>query len=522
MNFVGILSSSTSPCDDDDKEKNMTSDVTTACHIRTDGKYTCSYACNTNSVQQQCLELQNALGETREWNIYQRTGAPIHPAYALGQLRDLYDTLERRQEQEREQHEQSSILQWTSIASICIANWTGKDILSIPISYSEASWTGMLDFRTGSWDEECLSLLPISCRNALPQVVGGGGGGGGQTEENLEPYVEGISQVYQKRWPEFQKTCKFVLGWGDGACATIGSKCTSVNRIAVTIGTSAAARLLLRLPLFKKDKGSSCDNQGQDNLGDGHNASNEVLHEIPMGLFCYRVDRDRVLLGGALTDGGSVIAWLRELLNLKSQQEYNQCQEKAALGYMTCAASAAHENRQVTSLSKALTLLPFLSGERSTGFRVGATGCISGISRCTTSVDLLRECLESVVLRINAILELFQKAVIFDNASSPPTIIASGNALEKSDLWRRMLADCSGMTVVLDEDAHEGTSRGAAIMVAKVLLLLNDSNSNMEVPTTEQLSILHQTIPEELHRHYWLVKKEIQNKLIDIMESTWK
>lgn len=502
MNLVGIRSSSSIK-----EEQPILVDMP---HIITDGKYTCSYACNTTRVQQECLKLHQLLGQDRVGKLYQRTGAPIHPAYALGQLRALYhDVMEEESEEPKQQmmmmrdiKVDKKISKWTSIASICISNWTERDIHSMPISYSEASWTGMFDFWLGKWDEECLSLLPISCRNALPQV--------GQ-----EVVEGGLNGEYQQRWPEFRKDCKFLLGCGDGACANIGSKCTSgVNRIAVTIGTSAAARLLLRLPV--RDEGSV-----------GGDAS---LDEIPMGLFCYRVDKDHVLLGGALTDGGSVIAWLRELLNLKSQDEYHDCEQKALVEYRR-ACTASHEKKTNTvhsssssSSNKVLTFLPFLSGERSTGFRVGATGCISGLSRCTTSVDLLRECLESVVLRINAILELFQKALIRLDHASDAVIVASGNALEKSDLWRKMLADCSGMTVVLDEDAHEGTSRGAALLVAKMLveeMSCCKTTTSIEM-SKEKLSVSHQSTPDELCRRYWMVKKQIQNQLIDTMESSWK
>ena len=31
----------------------------------------------------------------------------------------------------------------------------------------------------------------------------------------------------------------------------------------------------------------------------------------PPALWCYRADAERILLGGSLSDGGSVVAWLR-------------------------------------------------------------------------------------------------------------------------------------------------------------------------------------------------------------------
>ena len=78
----------------------------------------------------------------------------------------------------------------------------------------------------------CMDLLPKACRDALPIV----------SNEVLQGLS--LSLVHKERWPEIGEGCRFMLGCGDGACANIGSKCTDVDRIAVTIGTSAAARRL--------------------------------------------------------------------------------------------------------------------------------------------------------------------------------------------------------------------------------------------------------------------------------------
>lgn len=46
-----------------------------------------------------------------------------------------------------------------------------------------------------------------------------------------------------------------------------------------------------------------------------------ALFRVPKGLWCYRVDRRRVVLGGALTDGGSVFEWLRSALELSPGED---------------------------------------------------------------------------------------------------------------------------------------------------------------------------------------------------------
>jgi len=90
------------------------------------------------------------------------------------------------------------------------------------------------------------------------------------------------------------KNATLLLGLGDGACANIGSKCSVAGRIACTVGTSAAVHVCL--PLKYPDAS---------------------IH-VEKGLFCYRIDRVHVLVGGALTDGGSVFEWIAKLLNLES------------------------------------------------------------------------------------------------------------------------------------------------------------------------------------------------------------
>ena len=453
-------------------------------------EYTCSYACNLQSVQHQCHQLKEHLGGEKEKELYQKTGAPIHPAYAIGQLRHIYQKLK--------DNDTLEIKGWTTIASMCIAQWSGTDVLSLPISYSEASWTGMLDFHSGTFDAEYMDLLPISCRDALPIVS--------------DKVVEGLSHVYRQRWPEMSEGCTFMLGCGDGACANIGSKCTDVDRIAVTIGTSAAARIVLPLKIVQftnpiEEENGSCNEECEDVA-----KRRKTIHhsfQVPHGLFCYRIDCDLVLLGGALTDGGSVIAWLRGLLNLKSEEEYMQCQEKADRMYLQCLT-------EIKSNSKPLTMIPFLSGERSTGYRGGAFGCITGLTRCTTSADLVKESLESVVLRINAILELILggSKELVDRDGRTPIIIASGNALENNRLWRKMLADCSKMDVILDYETHEGTSRGAALMVAKELT----KNRYLQ---QEPLSIIHTSKPSERSQFYWSRKVHEQDEVIRNLEALW-
>src|SRR4029453_7646483 len=80
-----------------------------------------------------------------------------------------------------------------------------------------------------------------------------------------------------------------VGGWypalGDGACSNLGSGCPPPDRAALTVGTSAAIRVV---------------------------ATDAA--PPPAGLFRYRVDGERALVGGSLSSGGQPLQGLKRTL----------------------------------------------------------------------------------------------------------------------------------------------------------------------------------------------------------------
>ena len=112
-----------------------------------------------------------------------------------------------------------------------------------------------------------------------------------------------------------------------------------------------------------------------------------------------------------------------------------------------------------------LSVLPFLSGERAPGWAPDATAAITGVTKATTPVHLYRAGLEAVALRLGRIVELLAAAGALGAGAR---VGASGTALERSPLWRQMLADVLGMEVVLGR-VSEATSLGAALLMAEAL-----------------------------------------------------
>jgi gluconokinase len=424
--------------------------------------------------------------------MYHSTGAPIHSAYALPQLLDIYDSISNPH----------LIHKWQTIPGLCLSRWTGEKFF--PLSFSEASWTGLLNFRTCKYEPTVVGLLPAACQQALPSLADFCDSlacPGLERGIQDKRWHDGTSNPYWDRWPELRgpspgaSGCRLFLGLGDGACANIGSKCSTVSRIAVTIGTSAAARVCLPLSI----------------VGSSSSTNNDM--SVPKGLFCYRINSEHILLGGALTDGGSVVEWISSLLNLRSDDVFDECIARVkTLVEEDYSRSAASRDK---SFRQSLTVVPFLSGERSTGYRDSATGAILGLTRETTPAHLMKSCLEGVTLRLNAVLGLIRSAIRANreragDLEEHPCVIASGKALEVNSLWRQVIADCSGMDVIMDGDTEEGTSRGVAIAIAAVLSAATKGHYFADEP----LHVLYKSTPRHSATEYWTRARDSQERFL--------
>jgi gluconokinase len=214
-----------------------------------------------------------------------------------------------------------------------------------------------------------------------------------------------------RRWPQL-RGARWLPAGADGALDNLGSGCTAAGRAAIMIGTSGAVRKLW---------------------------TTDTAPAVPFGLWRYWLDRRRVVVGGALSNGGNLVAWLRETLGL-----HDDARLEARLARMP---PDAHQ----------LTMLPFLAGERSPDYLTDARAVIAGLRLATTRDDIFRAGLEAVGYQF---LEVLEELVTV----SPVTrLVASGTALTSSRVWPQILADVLGRPIALPR-AAELTSRGAAIV----------------------------------------------------------
>ena len=190
--------------------------------------------------------------------------------------------------------------------------------------------------------------------------------------------------------------------WIDAACSNLGAGCTGHERAALMVGTSGALRILYET---------------------------ERPHPKP-GLFLYALDGRRVVEGGALSDGGNLYAWLGEAL-----------------------APAAGSLAGRTPADHGITFLPFLGGERSTGWDPAARGTIDGLTFAATPLDIRQAALEGVAFRFAAIADLLPDVT---------ELVATGGALLRDRDWIQIMADALARPVSVSGVA-EGSLRGAAV-----------------------------------------------------------
>jgi gluconokinase len=196
--------------------------------------------------------------------------------------------------------------------------------------------------------------------------------------------------------------------WPDAACSNAGAGCVTRERAALMVGTSGAFRVLYE---------------------------SERPQPKP-GLFLYLADARRVVEGGALSDGGNLYEWLKRTLG---------------------DASGSLAERDPSD--HGLTVLPFLGGERSTGWNPHARGTIHGLSLGTTPLDLRQAAYEGVAFRFAAIADLLPDV---------REVVATGAGLLHDHDWIQIMADALARPIHVS-GVPEASLRGAAVLALEHL-----------------------------------------------------
>lgn len=315
-----------------------------------------------------------------------RTGCPIHPSYWPAKLAWLRqsapDVWSRTQ-------------RWVSFGDLLYQRLFGE----LATSPSMASGTGLRRL-AGGWDAELLERLGVR-EESLPQELA---------------EMCGLKPGPRRRWPQLSGAI-WLSPAGDGALANLGSGCVDASRRALTVGTSGALRAM----------------------------TNRLPGRLARGLWCYLLEPGQYVVGGSLSNGGNLYAWLVRTLRLDERGLERR------LARMRPAATS-------------LTFLPLLGGERSLGFAPHASGAIAGLTQATTAEDIARAGLEAVALTFAGVDRALDQTV-----PGALGLVASGAAIVRSPAWAQMMADAIGKPLAVSYSAMEASSQGAAELALRRL-----------------------------------------------------
>ncbi|WP_138758995.1 gluconokinase [Modestobacter altitudinis] len=326
--------------------------------------------------------------ELDEAQVQQRTGCRLHSSYLPARLRWLRET---------DQDRFAAAERWMSLGEYVHLRLLGTTAAGT----STAAWTGLLDRRTGRWD---------------PELLHAAGVGAHQLSEVRDPDhpLSDVDPQVGTRWPELAGA-RWFAPIADGFASNLGAGADDGRTAALSAATSGAIRVLVH----------------------------DIPERIPPGLWCYRVDSHRSLLGGALNDVGRVVSWLENTVQL----------------------DGADPDRLLGAAPGSGTplVLPYLSGERSTGWAASARAVISGVSTATDGPALLRGAMEGVALSYARIADQLRTVV-----GDPERIVASGRVTQDLPGWLQMLADALGAPVE-PVTIKRATLHGTALHALEVL-----------------------------------------------------
>ena len=322
--------------------------------------------------------------ELDEHAVQQRTGTRLHTSYHAPRLRWLTATQPRVV---------ARAAAWWSLGEYILARLIGHPLAGT----STMAWTGLLDRRTGELDTELLAAA---------------GAGPGHFSPPLD-MTRPAPPAAPARRPALARAAWFPV-ITDGFASNIGAGATDATTLTAATATSGALRVLIDGP----------------------------AEPLPFGLWNYRVDAGRTLLGGAINDVGRAVSWAQSTLRLSPE----------LADVLTAPPNDA------TPL-----VLPYLTGERAPGWVGGARAVLGGVSAATGADTLFRGIVEGVAMTYARVADELHPA-----APRVLQVAAAGRVSNDQPEWLQILADVLGRPVT-HVTRRRATQRGTALLALDFL-----------------------------------------------------
>ncbi|ALJ19821.1 hypothetical protein AOA12_07840 [Microbacterium sp. No. 7] len=267
---------------------------------------------------------------------------------------------------------------------------------------STMAWAGILNRHTRDLDDELLEAAGVERARFAPVV------------DPDEPIAD-VSPGVAARWPALAGAAWFPA-IPDGYASNLGVGAAAPDVAALSAATSGAIRVIVP----------------------------GALDEVPAGLWAYPVSRSASIVGGALNDVGRAMDWMTSTL-------------------APVRADELHETLVAPPRAGRPLVLPFLTGERATGWAGGARAVMSGVSSATTPLDLWRGVGEGIAISYARVF-----AQLRGVNPGLRRVIASGGAAGEYPGLMHIVANALGSPVQTVK-AKRVTMRGAAVFALATL-----------------------------------------------------
>lgn len=240
---------------------------------------------------------------------------------------------------------------WAGLKDFVLACLTGVVVTEI----STASGTAMLELATGRWDARAVELAGIRL-DQLPPVL--------PTTAVLE-----ISRAVAEELGLPVGT-PVVVGAGDGPLGNVGTGALDDGVVGLSVGTSGAARMIVREPVLDPD--------GR--------------------LFCYALTDGLWVVGGATSTAGVVVRWAGDVFGggLAAPGTLRDTELLALV-------------QAVPAGSDGLLMLPYLLAERAPLWDPDLAGAFLGIRLAHTRGHFVRAAVEGVALQLAVVVEALDR-----------------------------------------------------------------------------------------------------------------
>lgn len=324
------------------------------------------------------------------------TGVPVHPMSPLTKLMWFA---------RHEPATWAAARWWVGVKELVLLWLTG----TLTTELSSASGTGLLDMATGRWSPLALDACGVD-PDRLPGVAA--------PTATLPLAPAAAAEV------GLPAGTPVVVGAADGPLGNVGTGAMAPGVCGLSLGTSGAVRMAVPTPRV-------------DEAG---------------ALFCYAVTDSLWVVGGAISNGASVVRWALGSLAPDVEPEAGEAHADDAVLDLAATAPAGCDG---------LVMLPYLLPERAPLWDPDLPGAYVGLRHRHTRAHLVRAAVEGVCLQMRLILDAL------DEVEPVTSVRATGGAF-RSALWRDVMAATLDRPMAVVEGA-EGTALGAAALALVAL-----------------------------------------------------